>query len=72
MSLKLPSQTRKKNVRRNLSTWLCSSTYLWIDLAAGTVDYGPALFGDGVLPRGEFHPLAALHGRPKSQRELLR
>jgi hypothetical protein len=34
--------------------WLCSSTYLWIDLAAGPVDFGPALSGDGVLPRGEF------------------
>lgn len=35
------------------------------------MDYGPALSGDGVLPRGEFHPLAALHGRPKSQKALL-
>jgi hypothetical protein len=41
-------------------------------LAAGLVDYGPALSGDSLLPRGEFHPLAALHGRPKSQRALLR
>lgn len=41
-------------------------------MAAGPVDYGPALSGDGVLPRGEFHPLAALHGRPKSQKALLR
>jgi hypothetical protein len=30
------------------------------------------LSGDGVLPRGEFHLLATLHGRPKSQRALLR
>lgn len=35
------------------------------------MDYGPALSGDGVLPRGEFHPLAAMHGRPKSQKTLL-
>lgn len=35
------------------------------------MDYGPALSGDGVLPRGEFHPLAAMHGRPKSQKSLL-
>lgn len=35
------------------------------------MDYGPALSGDGVLPKGEFHPLAALHGRPKSQKALL-
>jgi hypothetical protein len=40
-------------------------------LAAGPVDYGPALSGDGVLPRGEFHPLTTLHGRPKSQKTLL-
>lgn len=44
---------------------------MWIDLGAGPVDYGPALSGDGVLPRGEFHPFAALHGRPKSQKALL-
>lgn len=35
------------------------------------MDYGPALSGDGVLPRGEAHPLAAIHGRPKSQKALL-
>ncbi|XP_059451366.1 uncharacterized protein LOC132182196, partial [Corylus avellana] len=52
--------------------WTAKDRYLWIDLAAGPVDYGPALSGDGVLPRGEFHPLAALHGRPKSQKALLR
>ena len=40
-------------------------------MAAGPVDYGPALSGDGVLPRGEFHPLAAFHGRQKSQKSLL-
>nr|POE87691.1 hypothetical protein CFP56_65465 [Quercus suber] len=45
--------------------------YLWIDLAAGPVDYGPALSGDGVLPRGEFHPLAAFHSRRKSEKSLL-
>lgn len=44
---------------------------MWIDLSAGPVDYGPALSGDGVLPRGEFHPLAATHGRPKSHKALL-
>ncbi|OVA13304.1 hypothetical protein BVC80_285g15 [Macleaya cordata] len=53
------------------SIWTGKERYLWIDLAAGPVDYGPALSGDGVLPRGEFHPLAALHGRPKSQKALL-
>ncbi|KAK1410153.1 hypothetical protein QVD17_36687 [Tagetes erecta] len=53
------------------SIWTGKDRYLWIDLSAGPVDYGPALSGDGVLPRGEFHPLTALHGRPKSQKALL-
>ncbi|PIA27951.1 hypothetical protein AQUCO_07400056v1 [Aquilegia coerulea] len=53
------------------SIWTGKERYIWIDLSAGPVDYGPALSGDGVLPRGEFHPLAALHGRPKSQKALL-
>ncbi|CAA0384022.1 unnamed protein product [Arabidopsis thaliana] len=53
------------------SIWTGKDRYLWIDLSAGPVDYGPALSGDGVLPRGEFHPLAALHGRPKSEKALL-
>ncbi|KAL2240447.1 uncharacterized protein LOC105177216 [Sesamum indicum] len=53
------------------SIWTGNDRYLWIDLGAGPVDYGPALSGDGVLPKGEFHPLAALHGRPKSQKALL-
>lgn len=53
------------------SVWTGKERYLWIDLGAGPVDYGPALSGEGVLPRGEFHPLAALHGRPKSQKALL-
>ncbi|XP_043704162.1 uncharacterized protein LOC122654237 [Telopea speciosissima] len=53
------------------SIWTGKDRYLWIDLAAGPVDYGPALSGDGVLPRGEFHPLAVLHGSPKSQQALL-
>ncbi|XP_010528320.1 PREDICTED: uncharacterized protein LOC104805448 [Tarenaya hassleriana] len=53
------------------SIWTGKERYLWIDLSAGPVDYGPALSGDGVLPRGEFHPLAAFHGRPKSQKALL-
>ncbi|XP_065878519.1 uncharacterized protein [Euphorbia lathyris] len=53
------------------TVWTGKERYLWIDLSAGPVDYGPALSGDGVLPRGEFHPLAAMHGRPKSQKALL-
>ncbi|XP_042496065.1 uncharacterized protein LOC122075189 [Macadamia integrifolia] len=53
------------------SIWTGKDRYLWIDLAAGPVDYGPALSGEGVLPRGEFHPLAVLHGPPKSQKALL-
>ncbi|GAB2287932.1 hypothetical protein Dimus_022284 [Dionaea muscipula] len=51
--------------------WAGKDRYLWIDLGAGPVDYGPALSGDGVLPRGEFHPLAALHGAPKSEEAVL-
>ncbi|GFY83026.1 hypothetical protein Acr_02g0012660 [Actinidia rufa] len=50
--------------------WTGKDRYMWIDLSAGPVDYGPALSGDGVLPRGESHPLTALHGRPKSQKAL--
>lgn len=53
------------------SVWTGKERYIWVDLGAGPVDYGPAISGDGVLPRGEFHPLAALHGRPKSQKALL-
>ncbi|KAG9159883.1 hypothetical protein Leryth_005642 [Lithospermum erythrorhizon] len=51
--------------------WTGKERYLWIDLGAGPVDYGPALSGDGLLPRGEFHPLATVHGRPKSEKGLL-
>lgn len=51
--------------------WAGKNRYIWIDLGAGPVNYGPALSGDGVLPRGEFHPLATLHGRPKSEKALL-
>lgn len=53
------------------SVWTGKDRYIWIDLGAGPVDYGPALSGDGVLPKGEFHPLAALHGPPKAQKALL-
>lgn len=53
------------------SIWTGKERYIWVDLGAGPVDYGPAISGDGVLPRGEFHPLAALHGRPKSDKALL-
>ncbi|KAJ4961191.1 hypothetical protein NE237_021101 [Protea cynaroides] len=53
------------------SIWTGKDRYLWIDLAAGPVNYGPALSGDGLLSGGEFHPLAALHGPPKSQKSLL-
>lgn len=51
--------------------WTGKERYIWVDLAAGPVDYGPSLSGDGVLPKGEFHPLAAVHGRPKSEKALL-
>lgn len=53
------------------TVWTGKERYLWIDLGAGPVDYGPGLSGDGLLPRGEFHPLAAVHGRPKSEKAFL-
>ncbi|KAK9682427.1 hypothetical protein RND81_10G072900 [Saponaria officinalis] len=53
------------------TVWTGKDRYLWIDLSAGPVDYGPALSGDGVLPRGEFHPLAALHGKPKVEKAVI-
>lgn len=53
------------------STWQSKERYIWVDFAAGPVDYGPALSGDGLLPRGEFHPLAAFHGKPKSDKAAL-
>uniref|UniRef100_A0A453SBW0 DUF7906 domain-containing protein n=1 Tax=Aegilops tauschii subsp. strangulata TaxID=200361 RepID=A0A453SBW0_AEGTS len=31
--------------------WTGKERYIWIDLGAGPVDYGPALSGEGVLPR---------------------
>ncbi|GAU47545.1 hypothetical protein TSUD_284120 [Trifolium subterraneum] len=48
--------------------WTSKNRYFWIDLSAGGVDYGPAISGDGLIPKGEFHPFATLHGRPKSNR----
>lgn len=51
--------------------WTGEKRYLWIDLSAGPVDYGPALSGDGVLPRGEFHPMSGLHYGVKSQKSVL-
>ncbi|KAK2365808.1 hypothetical protein QL285_079264 [Trifolium repens] len=48
--------------------WTSKNRYFWIDLSAGSVDYGPAISGDGLIPKGEFHPFATLHGRPKSNR----
>ncbi|KAH9323148.1 hypothetical protein KI387_017787, partial [Taxus chinensis] len=51
--------------------WTGSDRYLWVDLKAGPVDYGPALSGEGVLPRGEFHPLATMHSAWKTQKDFL-
>ncbi|KAJ6842249.1 uncharacterized protein M6B38_302645 [Iris pallida] len=51
------------------SIWTARDRYVWIDLAAGPVDYGPAHSGDGLLPRGDFHPLAALHRKHPSSSE---
>lgn len=35
------------------------------------MDYGPALSGEGLLPRGEFHPLSSLHKGPRSEKSFL-
>ncbi|KAL9233773.1 hypothetical protein vseg_008727 [Gypsophila vaccaria] len=51
--------------------WTGASRYFWIDLSAGPVDYGPALSGDGVLPRGGHHPLNAAHGKPRAEKSLI-
>ncbi|GLJ32059.1 hypothetical protein SUGI_0645510 [Cryptomeria japonica] len=51
--------------------WMGRARYLWVDLKAGPVDYGPALSGEGLLPRGEFHPLAAMHSTTKTQKDFL-
>lgn len=51
--------------------WTGKGRYVWIDLAAGPVDYGPAISGEGLLPRGEFHPLASLHKSPRPEKALL-
>ncbi|CAO2820899.1 unnamed protein product [Amaranthus hypochondriacus] len=53
------------------TVWQSKDRYIWVDLAAGPVDYGPGLSGEGVLPRGEFHPLAAFHGKTKSEKAVL-
>lgn len=53
------------------SLWTGKERYLWIDLAAGPVDYGPALSGDGVLPRGEFHALAGVRRKGSSDKVLV-
>ncbi|KAI4339565.1 hypothetical protein MLD38_024493 [Melastoma candidum] len=51
--------------------WTGHDRYAWIDLGAGPVDYGPAVSGDGVLPRGDFHPLATLHGKTRSGKGMI-
>lgn len=51
--------------------WMGRERYLWVDLKAGPVDYGPALSGEGLLPRGEFHPLATMHSATKAQKDFL-
>ncbi|KAL9262979.1 hypothetical protein AKJ16_DCAP13669 [Drosera capensis] len=45
------------------TVWVGKERYAWVDLGAGPVEYGPGLAGDGVVPRGEFHPMGTLHGR---------
>ncbi|CAN6455712.1 unnamed protein product [Victoria cruziana] len=52
------------------TVWMANERYMWVDLAAGPVNYGPSISGDGLIAPGEFHPLAALHGRPKSEKDF--
>lgn len=53
------------------SLWTGSERYMWIDLAAGPVDYGPALSGEGLLPRGDTHPLATLHSNKQGHKAFI-
>lgn len=53
------------------SFWTGNGRYMWIDLAAGPVEYGPALSGEGLLPRGDAHPLAALHRGRQGQKAFI-
>lgn len=53
------------------SLWTGSERYMWIDLAAGPVDYGPALSGEGLLPRGDAHPLATLHSNKQGHKGFI-
>ncbi|KAJ7570454.1 hypothetical protein O6H91_01G120500 [Diphasiastrum complanatum] len=43
------------------SSWAGRDRYMWVDLAAGPVEYGPSLSGEGLVVKAETHPLAALH-----------
>lgn len=51
--------------------WTGKERYIWVDLAAGPVDYGPGLSGDGVLPKGDFHALAAVRKKGSSEKVLM-
>eukprot|EP00250_Pteridium_aquilinum_P014393 c21960_g1_i1 orf=190-2199(+) len=53
------------------SLWTGSERYMWVDLAAGPVEYGPALSGEGLLPRGDTHPLATLHSNKQGQKAFI-
>ncbi|MCO5555226.1 hypothetical protein L7F22_008770 [Adiantum nelumboides] len=53
------------------SLWTGGDRYMWIDLAAGPVEYGPALSGEGLLPRGDAHPLATLHSNRQGQKAFM-
>ncbi|KAH7447215.1 hypothetical protein KP509_01G097300 [Ceratopteris richardii] len=53
------------------SLWTGRERYMWVDLAAGPVEYGPALSGEGLLPRGDAHPLATLHSTRQGTRAFV-
>lgn len=53
------------------SIWTGNDRYIWVDLTAGPVEYGPALSGEGLLPRGNAHPLATLHSNRQGQKAFI-
>eukprot|EP00249_Psilotum_nudum_P014613 c24915_g1_i1 orf=495-2534(-) len=49
------------------SIWTSTDRYLWIDLTAGPISYGPYVSGEGFMPRSELHPLAIGHSVKQDQ-----
>ncbi|XP_002991053.2 uncharacterized protein LOC9634447 [Selaginella moellendorffii] len=51
--------------------WMGRERYVWIDLAAGPIEYGPALSGEGLVLRSELYPYAAAFHESPAQKALL-